>query len=67
MMIHRIDSIRIATDRLAIIVHAMVAELRRLNSARIDSSHLAAMPHRERARLVKSALAEHHRHPNRCC
>jgi hypothetical protein len=66
-MIFRMNSIRIAIGRLAIIVHAIGAELRRLNNARIDSAGLAAMPRCDRARIVKSALVEHHRHPNHCC
>ncbi|MDO8433696.1 MAG: hypothetical protein Q7S58_14925 [Candidatus Binatus sp.] len=60
-------SMRAAAIRIAMIVHAITAELRRLNSARIDSAQLASMPRLERTRLVKSALVEHHRHPNRCC
>jgi hypothetical protein len=66
-MIFRINSIRAASSRLATIARAVVAELRRLNSARIDETRLAAMTRSERARVVKSALGAHHRHPNRCC
>ncbi len=66
-MIIEMKSMRAAAIRIATIVHAITAELSRLNSARIDSARLSALSHRERARLVKSALIEHHRHPNRCC
>jgi len=45
----------------------MQSEILRLNCARLDSAMLARTPRRERARLVKSALIDHHRHPNRCC
>jgi hypothetical protein len=66
-MIFGMNSIRAVSGRLATITRAIFAELRHLNSARIDSGRLAAMPRAERARVVKSALREHHRHPNRCC
>jgi hypothetical protein len=62
-----INAMRAASNRIASLAHAIAIELRRLNSARIDSARLAAMPRHERARVVKSALVEHHRHPNRCC
>jgi hypothetical protein len=42
-------------------------ELRRLNSARMDSATLANIPSRDRRRIVKAALREHHRNPTRCC
>jgi hypothetical protein len=66
-MIEKINPMRAIAIRIATIAHSIATELRRLNSARIDSARLAAMPRHERTRLVKSALVEHHRHPNRCC
>ena len=67
------NSIRLADQMLramnlvAKVVRGIAGEFQRLNSARLDSAVLARMTRRERARLVKSALSEHHRHPNRCC
>ncbi len=52
---------------IAKVARAVAGEIQRLNSARLDSVLLARMPRRERSRLVKSALIEHHRNPNRCC
>jgi len=49
------------------LAHEIALELRRLNSARMDSAMLASMPRRKRRRVVKAALREHHRDPRRCC
>jgi hypothetical protein len=56
-----------AIYRLAVFARAIASELRRLNSARMDSAALASMPPRDRTRIVKAALREHHRDPGRCC
>ena len=61
------DRMRRAMNLIAKVARAIAGEMQRLNSARLDSALLVRMPRRERARLVKSALSEHHRHPNRCC
>jgi len=64
------NAISLAT-RIRIAIHALAREianeLRRLNSARMDSATLANMPPRDRRRIVKAALREHHRDPHRCC
>jgi hypothetical protein len=49
------------------LARAIAIELRRLNSARMDSATLANMPPRARRRIVKAALREHHSDPHRCC
>jgi len=59
--------LRFATSRLAPFARAIASELRRLNSARMDSATLASLPPRDRRRIVKAALREHHRDPSRCC
>jgi hypothetical protein len=59
--------IRRAMNLVAKIARGVAGEIQRLNSARLDSAMLARMTRRERARLVKSTLSDHHRHPNRCC
>lgn len=56
-----------ATAHLAHLIRTVNIEARRLNSARLDSATLASAAPRERRRMVKAALAEHHRMPNRCC
>jgi hypothetical protein len=61
------EKLRIATSRLKIFTRAIANELRRLNSARMDSATLARMPRRKRRRVVKAALREHHSDPRRCC
>jgi hypothetical protein len=57
--------------RLQVAIYALAREiaieLRRLNSARMDSAILASMPPRNRRRIVKAALREHHKNPHRCC
>lgn len=53
--------------RIAAVAREIAAELRRLNSARLNSAALGQLSRRDRARIVKAALAAHHRHPNRCC
>jgi hypothetical protein len=58
---------RRAISTLAQITSAIAIELRRLNSARIDSSTLATMPPRDRRNAVKAALAKHHSNNPRCC
>ena len=52
---------------LAQLTAAIAIELRRLNSARIDSSKLAIMHPRERRKAVKAALTKHHSNNPRCC
>ena len=56
-----------AISMLAQLTSAIALELRRLNSARIDSSTLASMPPRDRRNAVKAALADHHSNGTRCC
>jgi hypothetical protein len=58
---------RRAISTLAQLTGAIAIELRRLNSARIDSSTLASMPPRDRRNAVKAALADHHSNNPRCC
>jgi hypothetical protein len=58
---------RRAISTLAQLTGAITIELRRLNSARIDSSTLASMPPRDRRNAVKAALADHHSNNPRCC
>jgi len=58
---------RRAISTLAQLTSAVALELRRLNSARLDSSTLASMPPRERRSAVKAALADHHSNYPRCC
>ena len=47
--------------------HQLVAELRRLNSARVGIDELSRLAPRDRARAVKAALAAHHKGRSRCC
>ena len=56
--------LRVAVYTLA---RAIAIELRRLNSARMDSAALANMPPRDRRLIVKASLREHHRDSRRCC
>jgi hypothetical protein len=58
---------RRAISTLAQLTGAIAIEVRRLNSARIDSSTLASMPPRDRRNAVKAALADHHSNNPRCC
>jgi hypothetical protein len=58
---------RRAISTLAQLTGAIAIELRRLNSARIDSSNLASMHPREQRKAVKAALAKHHSNNPRCC
>ena len=59
--------LRKAIDRLAGFARAIASELHHLNSARMDSATLAKLPPRARTKIVKKALRDHHRNPNRCC
>ena len=52
---------------LAQLTGAIAIELKRLNSARLDSSTLANMQPRDRRIAVKQALAKHHSNNPRCC
>jgi hypothetical protein len=61
------EKVRIATSRLKLFARAVASELRRLNSARMNPVSLASMPPRDRRRVVKAALREHHSDPRRCC
>jgi hypothetical protein len=58
---------RRAISTLAQLTSAIALELRRLNSARIDSSTLARMHPRDQRKAVKAALAKHHSNNPRCC
>jgi hypothetical protein len=58
---------RRAISALEQLTSAIAIELRRLNSARLDSSTLATMPPREQRKAVKAALAKHHSNNPRCC
>jgi hypothetical protein len=58
---------RRAISTLAQLTGAIALELRRLNSARLDSSTLASMGPRERRKAVKAALTKHHSNNPRCC
>jgi hypothetical protein len=58
---------RRAFSTIAQLMSAVAIELRRLNSARLDSSTLATMPPRDRRIAVKQALADHHSNNPRCC
>jgi len=58
---------RRAIAMLAQLTSAIIIELRRLNSARIDSSTLSRMQPRDRRIAVKQALAKHHSNNPRCC
>jgi hypothetical protein len=58
---------RRAISTLAQLTSAIAIELRRLNSARLDSSTLASMHPRDRHKAVKAALAEHLSNRPRCC
>jgi hypothetical protein len=58
---------RRAISTLAQLTGAIALELRRLNSARLDSSTLASMHPRDRRQAVKAALADHHSNSPRCC
>jgi hypothetical protein len=59
--------IRLAISMLAQLTSAIAIELKRLNSARIDSSTLSRMQPRDRRQAVKAALAKHHSNNPRCC
>jgi hypothetical protein len=59
--------IRLAISTLAQLTGAVAIELRRLNSARLDSSALASMPPRDQRKAVKAALTKHHSNNPRCC
>jgi hypothetical protein len=58
---------RRAISTLAQLTTVIAIELRRLNSARIDSAALATMHPRDRRKAVKEALADHHSNKPRCC
>ena len=58
---------RRAISMLAQLTGAIAIELKRLNSARLDSSTLANMQPRDRRIAVKQALAKHHSNNPRCC
>ena len=58
---------RRAISILAQLTGAIAIELRRLNSARLDSSTLSRMHPRDRPKAVKAALADHHSNRPRCC
>ena len=51
----------------ATLLHEILNELRRLNSARLGADELARLAPRDRARAVKTALAAHHQGTSRCC
>jgi hypothetical protein len=53
--------------KLAHLIRVVVNEIQYLNNARMDRGVLSAMTRRERRAVVKAALSDHHRHPNRCC
>ncbi len=46
---------------------ALARELARLNSGFVGKDRLSKLDRRERVRAIKSALAERHRGPTRCC
>jgi hypothetical protein len=56
-----------AYNRLRAMLGAFVAELRRLNNARMAPHELRELPRAERTTRVKVHLAEHHRGQSRCC
>lgn len=56
-----------ALTRFGRLLRGFVAELRRLNSARLGSSRLGRLARRDRVRAVKEELKRHHQNPNRCC
>ncbi len=58
---------RPALDELAKFARVMIAEAGRLNNARMDCAVLKSLTRRERRRVVKAQLSEHHRNRNRCC
>jgi hypothetical protein len=58
---------RRAISTLAQLTSAIAIELKRLNSARLDSSTLSRMQPRDRRQAVKAALADHHSNNPRCC
>jgi len=68
-MIHSqiVRRVRLAALQFAQLRSAIVAELRRLNHARLDSATLATMAPRDRRIAVKQALARHHSNNPRCC
>jgi hypothetical protein len=48
-------------------LHEVLVELRRLNSARLGSDELSRLTPRNRVRAVKASLAAHHAKRARCC
>ncbi|HUO05839.1 MAG TPA: hypothetical protein VMU16_11650 [Candidatus Binataceae bacterium] len=56
-----------AIRALASIARSISNELHRLNHGRLGDAVLNNAAPRERAKIVKAALARHHRNPNRCC